>query len=126
VDAVAALAITYLFLTGILIPVIMGTALPAIAWLYEQGIAWLLIIPWYGYVLGGIPAVYIGYLFVWCVARELTEDDWESQCANGPAIFAADAADAAADAASKEAMKTKIDEWIINRLEQKEQIGTRS
>ena len=57
--ALALIGCGYLLFTGVLIPIIVA-------------------IPWYYYVAGiAILAIPV-YSFLWCIARELTDEDWES------------------------------------------------
>ena len=69
----ALLGCGYLLFTGVLIPSIVA-------------------IPWYYYVAGiAILAIPV-YSFLWCIARELTDEDWESGEAKAlaaAAVFAA-------------------------------------
>lgn len=47
-------------------------------------------IPWYWYAEAGAVLAIPVYSFLWCVSRELTEDDWKSESANNFAVaFAA-------------------------------------
>jgi len=39
-------------------------------------------VPWYLYVIVGVPAGILLYSYLWCVARTLNESDWESDTAN--------------------------------------------
>lgn len=77
--ALAVIGIGYLTATKILIPI----ALPFIVAL----IAVLLSIPWYWYVILGIPVAYVGYGYFWCVARRLTEEDWKSKSGDNFVAF---------------------------------------
>jgi len=68
----ALLGCGYLLFTGVLIPSIV-------------------VIPWY-YYLAGIAILAIPvYSFLWCIARELTDEDWDSKEAKAlaAAVFAA-------------------------------------
>lgn len=38
-------------------------------------------IPWYVYGIAGVVGAYFGYGLAWCIARELTEEDWTSKTA---------------------------------------------
>ena len=46
----------------------------------------LVSIPLWVYGLAAIPVAIIGYSFLWCIARDLTEADWESETAKDLAI----------------------------------------
>ena len=64
--ALALLGCGYLLFTGVLIPII------------SLVVAAILSIPWYYYVAGiAILAIPV-YSFLWCIARELTDEDWDS------------------------------------------------
>jgi len=64
--ALAFLGCGYLLFTGVLIPIISPV------------VAAILSIPWYYYVAGiAILAIPV-YSFLWCIARELTDEDWDS------------------------------------------------
>jgi hypothetical protein len=81
VDAIAAIAILYIAATLVLIPIGV-TIVAAFA-------ALLASIAWYWYALAVIPSVYYGYGLVWCIARELTDEDWKSDTAeNVSAVLA--------------------------------------
>ena len=54
---------------------VIGTPLTA---LVTATISALFAIPWYYYALAAIPVAYFGYSLVWCMARNITEDDWKS------------------------------------------------
>ena len=36
-------------------------------------------IPWYLYGIAAIAAIYFGYSLLWCMARNLTDEDWQSE-----------------------------------------------
>ena len=64
--ALAFLGCGYLLFTGVLIPIISPV------------VTAILSIPWYYYVAGiAILAIPV-YSFLWCIARELTDEDWDS------------------------------------------------
>jgi len=64
--ALAFLGCGYLLFTGVLIPIISPV------------VTAILSIPWYYYVTGiAILAIPV-YSFLWCIVRELTEEDWDS------------------------------------------------
>jgi len=68
----------YLLVTGILIP---GVA-PIVAAI----VVGVLMIPWYYYVTGiAILAIPV-YSFLWCIVRELTEEDWISKSARNSEV----------------------------------------
>ena len=69
IDTVAALACIFLFGEAIL---------PAILASVAFVIALVLSIPWYFYAIAAIPVAIVGYSFLWCVAREFTEEDWKN------------------------------------------------
>jgi len=72
----------YLLVTGILIP---GVA-PIVAAI----VVGVLMIPWYYYAGSVIILAIPVYSFLWCIARELTDEDWNSREAeNIAAAFAA-------------------------------------
>jgi len=78
--ALALIGCGYLLFTGVLIPIIVA-------------------IPWYYYVAGiAILAIPV-YSFLWCIARELTDEDWESGEAKALAVVVAAAVCAAVCAA---------------------------
>ena len=82
----------YLLVTGILIP---GVA-PIVAAI----VVGVLMIPWYYYAGSVIILAIPVYSFLWCIARELTDEDWNSREAeNIAAAFAAAATIAAVAAA---------------------------
>ena len=87
--ALAFLGCGYLLFTGVLIPIISPV------------VTAILSIPWYYYVAGiAILAIPV-YSFLWCIARELTDEDWNSREAeNIAAIVALAAATIAAIAAT--------------------------
>ena len=74
-----------------LLPPLLELSLTVIAGVWSV----LASIPWYYYAgaaaVGAIPV----YSFLWCVARDLTEEDWRSKSANDSAIALALAALAA-------------------------------
>jgi len=87
--------VIYLFVAGIIayagylglpviIPVIIQTISTAI------GIVWGIVglVPWYVYAGIGVIAAIPLYSFLWCIARELTDEDWESETAKKIAVFA--------------------------------------
>jgi hypothetical protein len=64
--ALALMGCGYLLFTGVLIPIISPVVVA------------ILLIPWY-YYLAGIAILAIPvYSFLWCIARELTDEDWEN------------------------------------------------
>ena len=68
--ALALLGCGYLLVTGILIP---GVA-PIVAAI----VVGVLMIPWYYYAGSVIILAIPVYSFLWCIARELTDEDWNS------------------------------------------------
>jgi len=85
-------AITYLGVTNILFPSVAYGVIVAVAFLVS--------IPWY-YYAGAVALLAVpAYSFLWCVARDLTEEDWESNSANNFAVAVAFAAAASAFAAA--------------------------
>jgi hypothetical protein len=36
-------------------------------------------VPWWAYVIIGIIGAYFGYSLLWCMARNLTDEDWQSE-----------------------------------------------
>jgi hypothetical protein len=48
----------------------------------------LVSIPLWVYGISTIPAIILGYSFLWCVKRDLTEEDWKSREANDFAALA--------------------------------------
>lgn len=44
-------------------------------------------VPWYAWVVLAIPCAMLGYSFLWCVARELRDEDWKSDIAANVAVF---------------------------------------
>ena len=86
--ALALLGCGYLLFTGVLIPII------------SLVVAAILSIPWYYYAGSVIILAIPVYSFLWCIARELTDEDWNSREAeNIAAAFAAAATIAAVAAA---------------------------
>ena len=80
----------YLLFTGVLIPIISPVVTAIIGGIWTI-VAVILIIPWY-YYLAGIAILAIPvYSFLWCIARELTDEDWDSKEAKAlaAAVFAA-------------------------------------
>ena len=72
-------AITYLGVTNILFPSVAYGVIVAVAFLVS--------IPWY-YYAGAVALLAVpAYSFLWCVARDLTEEDWKSNSANNFAVF---------------------------------------
>jgi len=69
--ALALLGCGYLLVTGILIP---GVA-PIVAAI----VVGVLMIPWYYYAGSVIILAIPVYSFLWCIARELTDEDWNSR-----------------------------------------------
>jgi len=81
----------YLLFTGVLIPIISPVVAAIIAGIWTI-VAVILIIPWYYYLAGIAILVIPVYSFLWCIARELTDEDWESGEAKAlaaAAVFAA-------------------------------------
>jgi hypothetical protein len=72
-------AIAYLGVTDILFPVVAYGVMVAVALLVS--------IPWYYYAGAVALLVVPAYSFLWCVARDLTEEDWKSNSANNFAVF---------------------------------------
>ena len=70
------------------LPVIMGICSVLITSL----ISLLVSIPWYYYVGAVAIAVIPVYSFLWCIARDLTDEDWRSKAANNAALALADSA----------------------------------
>jgi len=90
----------YLLFTGVLIPIISPVVAAIIAGIWTI-VAVILIIPWYYYLAGIAILVIPVYSFLWCIARELTDEDWNSREAeNIAAIVALAAATIAAIAAT--------------------------
>ena len=79
--ALALLGCGYLLVTGVLIPGII----PVVTVI----IAAILSIPWYYYVAGIVILAIPVYSFLWCIARELTDEDWESKEAKSVACVVA-------------------------------------
>jgi hypothetical protein len=59
------------------------------------GITWIVIpvvvaavtaIPWPVYLVVGVPVIYYGYGVLWCIARDLTDGDWQSDPAQLSAL----------------------------------------
>lgn len=80
IDVVALLACGFL-LGEVILPAIVACIAFVIALIFS--------IPWYFYVIAAIPVAIVGYSFLWCVARELTEEDWKSDMAAAVAIATA-------------------------------------
>ena len=78
----------YLLFTGVLIPIISPVVAAIIAGIWTI-VAVILIIPWYYYLAGIAILVIPVYSFLWCIARELTDEDWESGEAKALAVVAA-------------------------------------
>jgi len=78
----------YLLFTGVLIPIISPVVTAIIAGIWTI-VAVILIIPWYYYLAGIAILVIPVYSFLWCIARELTEEDWNSKEAKNVAVAAA-------------------------------------
>ena len=75
-------------ITGVLIPNVS----PIIAAIIEgiwKIVAVLLSIPWYYYVASVAILAIPVYSFLWCIARELTEEDWNSKEAKSVACVVA-------------------------------------
>jgi len=66
---------------------IIANIVSAISTTIGGGFSLLLNIPWYGYVGIGVVAAIPVYSFLWCIARELTEDDWNSDIAENIAFL---------------------------------------
>ena len=96
--AVITIAIAGLGYVGYIgLPVIIGICSALVASL----ISLLALIPWYVYVIVGIILAIPVYSFLWCIARDLTDEDWGSEAANNAAVaFAAAFAFALAFAAA--------------------------
>ena len=78
----ALLGCGYLLVTGVLIPGVVPIVTVIVAAVIS--------IPWYYYVAGIAILVIPVYSFLWCIARELTDEDWISKSArNGevPTVF---------------------------------------
>ena len=75
--ALALIGCGYLLFTGVLIPIISPVVAAIIAGIWTI-VAVILIIPWYYYLAGIAILVIPVYSFLWCIARELTDEDWES------------------------------------------------
>jgi hypothetical protein len=91
IDVLAGCGVAYLGFTNLLLP----NALIAFGYTesylgYVYGI--LLSIAWYWYAVTGMVVVYYGYGLVWCIARDLTEEDWKSDSATNFAFAFAFAA----------------------------------
>jgi len=78
--ALAFLGCGYLLFTGVLIPII-SPVVTAI-------VVGVLMIPWYYYAGSVIILAIPVYSFLWCIARELTDEDWNSREAENIAAFA--------------------------------------
>ena len=46
---------------------------------YEVIVGTMFSVPWWAYVIIGIFGSYLGYSALWCIARNLTAEDWESK-----------------------------------------------
>ena len=88
--ALALIGCGYLLFTGVLIPIISPVVAAIIAGIWTI-VAVILIIPWYYYLAGIAILVIPVYSFLWCIARELTDEDWDSKEAKAlaAAVFAA-------------------------------------
>ena len=82
--AVITIAIAGLGYVGYIgLPVIIGICSALVASL----ISLLALIPWYVYVIVGIILAIPVYSFLWCIARDLTDEDWNSDTAVNVAII---------------------------------------
>jgi hypothetical protein len=93
--ALAVIAIGYLGFTNLALPAILWVAISA-AFYCGCVIGVLLSVAWYWYALVLISTTYFGYGFLWCVARELVDEDWRSDEADAVAAAVAAFAFAAA------------------------------
>jgi hypothetical protein len=72
---------------GYLVWLLFNSSLSTV--IYSSIISVLFSIPWYVYV-GGVAVMAIPvYSLVWCIARELTDEDWNSEIAKNIALAAA-------------------------------------
>ena len=52
---------------------------PILERLWELFVVAIVSIPWYLYGIAAIAAIYFGYSLLWCMARNLTDEDWQSE-----------------------------------------------
>lgn len=81
------------FATAIVVIALLYGGYTIVTSLYSITIvpAWALLasIPWYWYPVVAVPLAYVGYGALWCVARDLAEEDWKSAGAeNAFVLFA--------------------------------------
>ena len=75
-----------LYLMGTAILPLAMTVLALVEIVTSNILAVLASVPWWVYALAAVPVAYLGYGFLWCVARDLIEDDWKSDAANAFAL----------------------------------------
>jgi len=92
IDAIAGIGIAYLGITKLLLPnalIVFGYTESYLGSYLGYVIGILLSIAWYWYVIAAIVIAYYGYGLLWCIARDLTKEDWKSNSANNFAIVLA-------------------------------------
>jgi hypothetical protein len=65
-----------------IIPHVLNFLLPVVSGIFSALSSLLALVPVWVYGLIAIPAVILGYSFLWCVKRDLREEDWKSKAAN--------------------------------------------